>query len=196
MNGHGAEPSLAAAALAAALEGTLMAAITADALGMDRFARLHGKRLRFVCEAPPFAHTWIVGRDGIAIASTDASPADLTVSGPFARLLALLTTPDDAPHEGVTLCGDERLLEALSAALAGLRPDFALLLGPLVGPQAAAGIDAVAQAGGRVTRELAGYAAERLEGLAQGQAASALAEQLASGLRDWFERLREPPPRS
>ncbi len=195
MNNRRDEPDLAAAALAAALESSLAAASAADALGMDRFARLWGKRIRFGCDKPAFTHTWIIEPNGIIIASVDDGPVDLTVRAPFTTLLALLADPDLAADGDAVVSGDEALLEALRVALAGLRPDLGLLLEPLIGARAAAGVDATAAAGVRAAGELAGYVGERLRSVSPADAGGDFAARVASGLGRLLKRLREAPDR-
>ena len=188
-----AAPDVLASGLAAAIERGLATALAADALGMDRFGALHGRRLRFTCLRPGFEHTWVITPDQVLVTAGDGGPADVTVTAELVPLMRLLLRPDLEPGDDVQVGKDAALLDAWRTALAGLAPDLAPLLEPLLGRDGAARADAVLGAGTRVLREVADAAAEGVTGISQRLAsgdAPEAARRLADALRGLADDVR------
>jgi ubiquinone biosynthesis protein UbiJ len=132
---------LLASLLTRALQAALDAALRADPASAARLyaAAATGERTLRIETTTPLAPdvrtlTLAVSRDGLGVRIEDPLPADATLTGPTAALLALLRTParlDEGDEVGCT--GDRAFALHVLLALRNLRPDPLLPLGELLG---------------------------------------------------------------
>lgn len=131
-------------------------------------AKLEGKRVEVVVEAPPLALA-ITVRDGrLRVGPADAAnEPDLGLRATLGGLLAQLPfvrTGAGQPAGKLRINGDADLARTLQQLAQGFDPDwdkpFADTLGPVIGPQVARVLREGLRAGGKLARNLARDAAE------------------------------------